>query len=58
MDIDKMKNIRIDKKEFIKQHNEKIRKNGKYAEVSILVESGSNCTIPYIDILKVGTKEN
>ena len=57
MDIGNMKNIRIDKKEFVKQHNEKIREGGKFAEVSILVETGSNSVIPYIHLSKVGTKE-
>ena len=57
MDIDNMKNVRIDKEEFIKQNNEKIRKSGNYAEVSILVEKDSNCLMPYIGIHKVGIKE-
>ena len=57
MDIDNMKNVRIDKEEFIKQNNEKIRKSGHYAEVTILVEKGNGCIIPYIKTNKVGIRE-
>ena len=57
MDIDKMKNARIDKEEFVKQNNERIRKSGNYAEVTICIETGSSQVIPYCRLCKTTTKE-
>lgn len=57
MDIDNMKNVRIDKEEFVKQNNERIRKSGNYAEVTICIEAGSTEIIPYCHICKTSTKE-
>lgn len=54
MDIN---NCKMDKEEFVKQHNEKIRKSDNYMEVTILVEKGNTTLIPYVKVHNVGTVE-
>lgn len=54
MDIN---NCKMDKEEFVKQHNEKIRNSDNYMEVTMLVEKGNGIVIPYVKVHNVGTVE-
>ena len=47
----------IDEKELIKQHFEDIENKGKFAEVRVVIETGSTQCIPSVIFTKVTIKE-
>jgi hypothetical protein len=47
----------LDKEEYARQNNERIKKSNNYFDVEICVSKDENITIPYIKLHNVGFKE-
>ena len=47
----------LDKEEYARQNNERIKKSDSYFNVDICIKKDENLTIPYIKLHNVGFKE-